>query len=234
MSDIRKVTRIYQDGTYLKNNQAWHAEDSSWKAKHITTILHNNNVNPRNICEVGCGAGEILKQLSGIYKNTDFVGYELSPQAFKLCKERESERIKYYLENIFEQNAFYEVLLCIDVFEHVEDYMGFLKALKTKSTFKIFHIPLDVSVLAVLRLAMISARQRVGHLHYFTRETALATLEDCGYEIVDSFYTTSFFDFPPKTLKAKVARWPRKIVFDMSPDLGVRLLGGCSLLVLAK
>jgi hypothetical protein len=233
-SGIDDAAKIYKDGTYLKNNETWHVEDSPWKAKHIATILHNNNINPRSVCEVGCGAGEILKQLSHAFGNTHFVGYELSPQAFKLCKERESEKVRYYLKNIFEQDAFYEVLLCIDVFEHVEDYIGFLKALKTKSTFKIFHIPLDVSVLAVLRSTMISARQRVGHLHYFTRETALATLKDCGYEIIDSFYTTPFFDFPSKTLKGKLARRPRKILFDMSPHLSARVLGGCSLLLLAK
>jgi len=241
MKDIQTTNRatkdileIYKDGTYLKNNETWHVEDSPWKVKQIISILNKNNLSPATVCEVGCGAGEILNQLSGVFPNTIFVGYELSPQAFALCKERESKNVSYHLKSIFAEEVLYDCLLCIDVFEHVEDYIGFIKALKIKSNFKIFHIPLDISVLSVLRSSMIYARESVGHLHYFTRETALATLQDCGYEIIDSFYTTSFLGLPSKTFKAKLAKLPRRLLFAMSPHLCVRLLGGCSLLVLAK
>jgi hypothetical protein len=44
-SGIEDVAKIYRDGTYLKNNETWHVEDSPWKAKHIATILQNNNIN---------------------------------------------------------------------------------------------------------------------------------------------------------------------------------------------
>ena len=109
--------------------------------------------------------------------NTNFFGYELSTQAFELCKTKESENVKYYLKNILEEDRSFDILLCIDVFEHVEDYIGFVKILKSKATYKIFHIPLDISVLSVLRDSMMSARQISGHLHYFTPATALATLK---------------------------------------------------------
>ena len=166
--------------------------------------------------------------------NTDFFGYEVSPQAFELCKTRESEKVKYYLKNKLEEDVFFDVLLCIDVFEHVEDYIGFVKILRSKATYKIFHIPLDISVLAVIRGTMISARQSSGHLHYFTPATALATLKDSGYEVVDYFYTTPFNDLPGKTVKGEIARWPRKILHALSPDLMVKLVGGCGLIVLSK
>lgn len=230
----KDISEIYKDGTYLENNKSWHVEDSKWKARQIKNILSRNNIQPNSVCEVGCGAGEILVQLSTTMPNTDFVGYELSPQAFDLCKTRESEKVKYCLKNILEEDILFDCLLCIDVFEHVGDYMGFVKSLKPKSNQKVFHIPLDISVLSVLRGSMMSERLSVGHLHYFTLDTALATLKDCGYEIVDYFYTASFEELPCKTLKGKIAKIPRKILFSMSPDLMVRLLGGCSLLVLAK
>jgi len=50
-----------------------------------------------------------------------------------------------------EEDTYFDSLLCIDVFEHVEDYIGFVKTLKSKATYKIFHIPLDISVLSVIR-----------------------------------------------------------------------------------
>ena len=230
----RDAADIYKNGTYLEINETWHAEDSPWKARQISDILKVNRINPSSVCEVGCGAGEILRQLSQTLPNSSFVGYEMSPQAFELCKIRVSERVDFRLKNILDEDAFFDCLLCIDVFEHVEDYIGFLRALRAKANYKVFHIPLDVSVLSVMRSSMLKMRARVGHLHYFTRETALATLIDCGYEIIDSRYTTPFKDLPSTTLKSALARTPRRIVFGISPDFAARLLGGCSFLVLAK
>lgn len=226
---------IYLDGTYLSRNATWHTEDSAWKAKQILRMLSRNQITPSRVCEVGCGAGEILLHLSRQLPSTVFAGYELSPQAFELCKTKASERVRYFNTNLLEeQDAFNDVLLCIDVFEHVEDYMGFLRGLRPKATYKVFHIPLDVNVLSVLRGKLTAARKSVGHLHYFTPETAVATLSDCGYEILDSFLTPGFADLPATTLKSFIARFPRKILYAISPSLMVRLLGGCSLLVLAR
>ena len=228
------ASSIYADGTYLRNNDSWHVEDSPWKASHIAAILARNAVHPQSICEVGCGAGEVLRQVSMKLPEAVCVGYELSPQAFELCKTRESASVSYRLENILDQDVFYDCLLCIDVFEHVEDYMGFVRALRPKATWKVFHIPLDLSVWGIVRSSMMSSRKVVGHLHYFVQETAVATLADCGYEIVDSFYTKALDDFPAKTLRAKIMRLPRKILFWMAPDLAARLMGGYSYMVLAR
>jgi hypothetical protein len=225
---------IYKDGTYLDRNETWHVENSPWKAKHIENILRNNSVNPGRFCEVGCGAGEILKQLSPRFPNSSFVGYELSPQAFDLCKTRESTKVKFLLKNILAEDVFYDCLLCIDVFEHVEDYMGFLRALKTKANFKVFHIPIDLSVSAILRSSMMLMRRTVGHLHYFNRETALATLSDCGYEVIDSFYTPFSLDFPTDSLRGKFGQFRYRLLFGFSQHLAVKLYGGSSLLVLAR
>jgi predicted RNA methylase len=225
---------IYESGEYLEKNSTWHVEDSLWKAHQIHSILSKNKIESKTICEVGCGAGEILKQLSCKLLSVDFCGYELSPQAYELCKTRETKKVQYKNINIFDDNIFFDTLLCIDVFEHVENYIGFIKALKKKADYKIFHIPLDISVLSVLRDAQITARHNVGHLHYFTQATALATLTDAGYKIIDSAFTTSFKDLPSKSVKSKIAKIPRKILYAISPKLMVKLLGGCSLIVLAK
>jgi len=225
---------IYTNGTYLENNLNWHVEDSPWKASQIYEILSKNEIVPETIGEIGCGAGEILRQLSLKLPSTNFYGYEISPQAYNLCKTREAEKIEYRFRDLLSEDICFDVLLCIDVFEHVDDYIGFVKALKSKAKLKVFHIPLDISVLSVLREGMLTARNTVGHLHYFTPSTAIATLTYAGYDIVDSFYTTSFKDLPSKTIKAKAARLPRKILYAISPELMIKFMGGCSLIVLAK
>ena len=56
----------YIDGSYLDKRPEWFAGDSPWKAGKIAEIIAANKLHPRTICEVGCGAGAILGELSGI------------------------------------------------------------------------------------------------------------------------------------------------------------------------
>ena len=119
--------------------------------------------------------------------------------------------------------------------EHVEDYISFIKSLKTFGTLKIFHIPLDLSAQSLLRAWPISElRRNVGHIHYFFKQSALETLEDCGYEIVDHCYTASRLELPNQAFTSRLMRLPRRLMFAVNADFAVRLLGGYSLLVLAK
>jgi len=232
---MTKEIYTVEDGDYLKNNPTWHIEDSPWKAKQIIKMLKKNPTNPKSIAEIGCGAGEILNQLyHSMSDDIKFTGYDISTDAIKFAKQRQQERLDYKLEDFLKTDNHYDLLLMIDVFEHVDDYLGFLRSCKTKSKNTIFHIPLDISAQGILRNKLMSGRKSVGHLHYFMKETALATLVDSGYEIIDYFYTSGSIDLPRKTIKSKIAVLPRKIMFNVNKDLAARLLGGFSLLVLTK
>jgi cyclopropane fatty-acyl-phospholipid synthase-like methyltransferase len=226
---------IYQTGEYVARNPTYHVEDSSWKAGQILKMIAKHDLQPRSVCEVGCGAGEILKQLqASMPADTQFFGYEISPQAFALCQERANANLKFACRDLLQETEAFDLLLCLDVFEHVEDYLGFLRALRPKARRHIFHIPLDLSVQWVWRSEPIMRqREQTGHLHYFTKETALATLQDAGYEVGDWFYTPGAIA-NPRSVKAKLASWPRKILSAVNQDLVVRVLGGYSLLVLAS
>ncbi|QEH39763.1 methyltransferase domain-containing protein [Chitinophaga sp. XS-30] len=229
---------IYNDGEYLANNPTWHMEDSPWKASNIVRLMRKNELDIKSICEIGCGAGEILNQLWNKLDNSiQYHGYEISGDAYVMCKVREKERLQYVNADLLAENNkdFYDLLLVIDIFEHIEDYFSFLRKCKNKSTYKIFHIPLDISVQTVLRNSpFLVNRQKVGHIHYFTKDLALEALKDTGYEIIDYFYTGTATELAAKSIKGKLAKWPRKILFSINPDLTVRVLGGYSLMVLAK
>lgn len=235
MNDKNSTYRYY-DETYLEQNKNWHLEDSQWKANQVLKIIKKNELVASSICEVGCGAGGILAHLSNMspLKSVNFFGYEISPIAYRLCSSKSSKRLKFYLKDILIEKVSYDLLLCIDVFEHVENHMEFLKEVKPKAKYKIFHIPLDLSVSSVLRGSFLEARKTVGHLHYFTPDLALETLNDCGYEVVDSFLTPAFSAVPPKTFKERLTKIPRSLLFKLSPKLMSKLIGGASLLVLTK
>lgn len=228
---------IYINGTYEKNNPTWDVEDSFWKAKQILKIMNKNGIRPKSVCDVGCGAGEVLNQLySQMPTDVDFVGYEISPQAFKLCQQRKKKRLRFCLGDFLkEEKTFFDLLLVIDVVEHIEDYFSFLRKLRQKGEYKIFHIPLELSVQMVLRVSpLLRARRKVGHLHHFNKEIALELLNETGYEIIDYFYTGVTVDLPAKSFPAFLAKLPRRVMFCFNQDLTVRLLGGYSLMVLAK
>lgn len=229
---------IYTDGEYLRRNPTWDEEDSPWKAEQISRMISRNNLSYRSVCEVGCGAGAILQQLSLLLpKDVVFDGYEISPQAYEMAKQKQEERLRFHLKDLMaDEGDTYDILLVIDVFEHVPDYIGFIRGCSSKAKYKIYHIPLDVHVSSVLRSSLTNARDSVGHLHYFTAETALATVKDSGQKILDVCYTDggiALQKLHPST-KRTLANIPRRILSKFSVPLTARLLGGYSLLVLAE
>jgi len=138
---MNEAPRIrYTDGEYLLANPTWHEEDSPWKAKQIMAMAHRNDLQPRSICEVGCGAGGILEALHTLMpENISFVGYDISPQACAKAKEKEIERLTFHERDLLEDDDFYDLLLIIDVLEHIEDYFGFLRQIRPRSDYKIFN-----------------------------------------------------------------------------------------------
>jgi hypothetical protein len=131
-------------------------------------------------------------------------------------------------------DTFFDLILVLDVFEHVEDYMGLVRDIRPMGDLKLFHIPLDLSVQAVIRRnGLLRRRDDFAHLHYFTKETALRTLTDVGYQLVDYFFTPRCIELGERLVQ-KMARGPRKLCFGLAPDLTVRILGGYSLLALAR
>jgi cyclopropane fatty-acyl-phospholipid synthase-like methyltransferase len=230
------MRNIYEGNAYSEQNPTWHEEDSPWKANHIQRIIKDNAVPHRSICEVGCGVGNILLNLESHFPGSHLFGYEISPYAYAKAKERESERTKFHLGDVTaagEQN--FDVLLLIDVIEHVEDYISFLRSMKPIGRYKVLHIPLDLSVQSVLRVSPImNQRAGIGHIQYFFKDTALATLRDCGYKVIDHRYTASRLELPNQARSSRLMRWPRRLLYALAPDLAVRLVGGYSLLVLAE
>src|SRR6266516_5739078 len=126
---------LYTSGDYLKKNPTWHVGESPWKAREIIRMMVRNNLAPKTVCEVGCGAGEILKRLQmNMDDSCTFWGYEISPHAFELCKDRSNEKLHFKLSNITqEKDAFFDLILVMDVLEHMEDYFSFLREIKRKS-----------------------------------------------------------------------------------------------------
>lgn len=228
---------LYKNGTYLEKNPGWHVEESAWKAKQISRMLRRHNLMPETICDVGCGVGEVLRQVQmWVNDRCTLWGYDISPQAIAMSASRANEQLHFKLADIRqEQETAFDLLLVMDVIEHLEDYFSFLRAIQPKSEYKIFHIPLDLSAQMLLRPGgLLHVHDIYGHLHFFTKEIAITLLQDAGYEVLDTFYTSRAVEIPTDLLGRKLLRYPRKLLFALNQDLAARLIGGFSLLVLAR
>jgi hypothetical protein len=231
---------VYENEEYLNQNKTWHVEDSPWKAKQVLRLINSHNIKAKTICEVGCGAGEILAQLSQkLPDETCFIGYDISPQLENLWKERENDRVKFIKQDFLESEERYDILMFIDIIEHIEDYIGFLRKVKDRGDYKIFNFPLEIfAVKALMTHKYTDSRTKYGHIHYFNKDICIDVLNDLGFEILDYFYAPSAIDLSSIStsisFSSRMLKLPRILLSKISTDLTAKLLGGYSLFLLTK
>lgn len=101
---------LYMGGGYAKKNPTWHVEESTCKAEQIARMLRECALTPRTICEVGCGAGEVLRQLQEhVTLACKLTGYDISPHAYELARSRANDRLHFKLADIREESDLYAV-----------------------------------------------------------------------------------------------------------------------------
>lgn len=228
---------IYTTGKYQEWHPGWHIEESPWKAKQILRMLEKHRMAPQSIVEVGCGVGEILWNLQQKLGETcSFRGYDIAPQAIEQAKSRENELLHFSVGDIRnEKDVHADVILLMDVLEHIEDRFGFLRDIQSKAEYKLLHVSLTISVQTVLRKrGLLKMREKYGMVNFYTKESLLQNLRDAGYEIIDYFYTCGSTELPSKELIRNLMRYPRKLFFALNRDLAARVLGGYRMLILAR
>lgn len=233
---MNKPYESYESGDYLANNPTWDEEDSEWKAAHVLKTFDRNRLAPTSIAEVGCGAGGILASLHDALPEVEYSGFEIALDASKFWEKHAAKKITFSLGDfLLEKTAHFDVLLLLDVIEHIPNPFEFLSALRGRADYYVFHIPLDLSAMSVAREhPLLTVRQKVGHIHYFTKGLALSLIQESGFQVLDWFYTGASFTAPQVSWRAKLARLPRRLAYAINRDLGVRLLGGDTLMILAK
>ena len=227
---------LYTTNEYLRRNPTYHVEDAPWKASHVLSMLARHGLAPETVCEIGCGAGQVLVELHDRMPPTvHFHGYDVSAAAIDLCRDKANQRLAFTCGDVSAiQPPAAELLLCLDVIEHVPDCPAFLRALLPLAPYKLFHIPVELSLYKCLvpgRLRLAAARY--GHVRFFTRTSALRALEAAGHRVVDDFYTVPGVECG-KTLESRIGAIPVTLASRVSPGLSARLFGAHSLMVLTR
>ena len=229
---------IYHSGEYWERNDGFHEEDGLYKADHCLALLKSQNLlsTPLKVVDVGCGSGRFLYELAGKVEG-EFLGVDVSDQSVSTANAKHRrDNLSFVKRDVFEIGEKFDLVTMNDVFEHVEDYIGFLRMTRQLGTYFYFNIPLDMTALSVLRNSYMKWRDDVGHLHYFSKNSALATLEYAGYEILDHQYNNYVLHEVKtrRTVKNVLGALPRLATFKLAPDFSVNLLGGASLGVLCR
>jgi predicted RNA methylase len=230
------ISKRYTSSAYLDSNPSWDLEDSPWKARQVATMLQRHAIVPASIAEIGCGAGGVLSALRQVFPAAELYGFDIAPAAARFWERHAQDRITFQVGDFFAlSQRRYEAILLLDVLEHLANPFEFLRRARAHADHVVLHMPLDLSALSVLRETPLTyVREKVGHLHHWTKGLALALVEDSGFEVVDWSYTGAAFTAPQRTAGTRMASLARRLVFAVHRDAGVRLLGGETIVVLAR
>jgi len=235
MKNNNKSSSIYSNGEYLNNNKNWHVEDSPYKVNFVLKAIQQNKIEFSNCADVGCGAGLIIEILSEHFPKASFTGYDLSDDVIEIWNSRKiNSNLNYQKSNILLEEKYFDLIICLDVIEHIEDYYSFLRNIRLKGDNFIFNIPLDMNVMKILTPGIRLAREEVGHIHYFNVYTAIKSLEDCGFTIVESQLSMAFLSIAPRNFRQFLALPFRFFSLIFGKRLSVKLFGGASLVIYAK
>ena len=136
----------YDDGSYLKQNVRWHQEDGPYKAGLVMQMLRRGKLKFNTCADVGCGAGFVTSILAETFADKKFYGFDTSRDAARFWTDNAATNLTFSSRNIRDVQEVFDLVLCLDVFEHVDDYIGFLRELRKRGLQFIFNVPLDLNV----------------------------------------------------------------------------------------
>jgi len=216
----------YTNGDYRAKNPDWHAGDAPHKAKAIVQLVRDVGWKPAFVGEAGCGSGQVLQRVCAALGAR---GHGVDPSKEALRQAPQNPQIQFEQGGVDALPAC-DMVMGIDVVEHVADDIGFVRAMAAKSDHIVLRIPLDVSALDSVRPArMLEARRRFGHRSVYTVDLALALVQDAGLQVV-----THRTDRVPVRAASRIGRVSdkaRRVLHFLAPEATTRWLGGYSLLI---
>jgi len=211
----------YTDGSYERDNPDWHAGNAEHKAQAVLRMLQRVGWTPHDFLDIGCGTGDVLKQLCK-QRDVRGIGWDIAKRPI------DDERTQFHRGDGVSAASPADIVLCLDVFEHVADDEAFLRQLRKLGDRFIFRVPLDLSAWDLVRGRQLRhAREAYGHLHVYDRYLAEELLGRCGYQVECVAY-----DRTPRPMRGLEV--VRRALFPIAPRATAQWLGGFSLVIAAR
>lgn len=140
-----------------------------------------------NILDVGCGTGLLMTEL----KEYNIEGIDVSPRAVAFCKERGLTNVtEGSAEHIPRPDNQYDVILALDVIEHIKDDLGSLREMKRvlkPGGYLILFVPAFMFLWSV-------TDDNSHHFRRYTREELCRKVEQAGLRVARaSYFNTILF-----------------------------------------
>jgi SAM-dependent methyltransferase len=168
-----------------KKNYFWFA------GRYITIKNFINKLKPESILDLGCGSGNLLKNT--ISEHHDVTGIDILPEAVKYCKKRipDANFLQADATSIPFKKKRFDLIIALDVIEHIEDDLNFLK--EVRSTLKDDG---KIIITAPAYQSLFSKWDRIqGHFRRYSTKKLVSLTEKAGYSITYKNYY-NFFLFP--------------------------------------
>lgn len=230
---------------YWLTNPGYHLEDSEFKAESVAAALEEIELHSSlRICDVGCGAGGVLHSLTRLLGESGraveaAVGYDISPPAIAKARELFPD-VQFEVGSVADIAPGWDIILAMDVIEHLEDYYSFLRDLRGKSRFYVFHVPMELNAFrAVRQQEFMEAWDNSAHIHHFCETTVIRAFETTGFATLRKRWTDVDQQQCRTTLKRpgwkrRIVNMVRTVLFRVAPGFAVALLGGKSLLLILR
>jgi ubiquinone/menaquinone biosynthesis C-methylase UbiE len=154
-------------GQYSGSEAEWRMLGAKYKALNIIELAEG--IDPKKVCEVGCGEGSILQWLSDSDFAEKLYGIDISESGIDKTSDK---KIKNVVElRVFDgysipyPDKFFDLVVCSHVIEHVEHPRILLREIKRISKKQIFEVPIDFSFYVNRKAAHYLA---YGHINIFT------------------------------------------------------------------
>jgi SAM-dependent methyltransferase len=169
----------------------------------------------KNILEVGCGAGTLVRSLKFRNPYNNYFGYDTCDEAIKRANSL-ADGISYFDKLTDSHRNMFDLIFLVDVLEHVKCPTGFLQVLTTylkDDGLFVVHVPLEKSGIYQFDSARAVKSLYSEHFSFFDSSDVLQVFKDCKLQIIKKHYhyhfISGFRDFLKYyVLQQKVYRGP--------------------------
>ena len=204
------------DNTYLINDTVYSKGRASCGYSFVKYFLKKNN-DIKTFLDIGCGNGILLDLMNNKMK---YLGVDADAGVYK---RKKNKNIKYFYDGKKTENFLikkdknkYDCVVCMDVLEHTDTFLGlFSIALKKSNKYVLIGLPNEDYIISRLRflfgggilthgLEMISAKPGHKHQWFIQYKTALLLLKNYAKKNNFILKKKYFFVDQPRTLWKRI------------------------------
>jgi len=161
---------------------------------------HLVNVN-KVLLDVGCGAGNKIKNISKNFNRLKIIGIDLSTRVLMYAYKDNNNAFfsRGDAENLPIRDESIDYIISFDLFEHLlhpkKAMREYHRVLKKGSIFHSF-IPCEAQKLTIIsggKMFQSLTRKYVGHIQHFTKKQIQVELENVGFTIIDEKHSYFYF-----------------------------------------